>query len=218
MSSGERKDKATERRECLQCSAAFMSEPYTNPKRGRYCSRPCASKAKLASNSSLAKANRAKSHCKNGHEFTPENTILMPGDRRNCRECRKVIHKRVREKRKAGLLPPLLPPTPEEFMAKVNKTDSCWLWTGAKAPPWNYGRTGQLWAHRVSYELHVGPITEGLYVLHRCDNPPCVNPSHLFLGTAADNVQDMMAKGRHASQKDRCLAKRPKKSRPARGK
>lgn len=79
----------------------------------------------------------------------------------------------------------------------------CWLWLGARAPK-GYGscrhRRRTRAAHHVAYELHRGPITPGLHVLHSCDNPPCVNPAHLFLGTPMDNTRDMMRKGRH-----RCL-------------
>ena len=79
----------------------------------------------------------------------------------------------------------------------------CWLWMGHTNPS-NYGN---MWfngttekAHRVSWILHNGPIPRGLSVLHRCDMPCCVNPSHLFLGTHKDNMQDMVGKGRHHSQ------------------
>ena len=84
---------------------------------------------------------------------------------------------------------------------KVTKTDTCWIWTGAIAG-WGHGRIqtsiGQIDAtHRVSWRLHFGEIPDGLCVLHKCDNPPCVRPDHLFLGTLKDNTQDMLKKERH---------------------
>lgn len=81
--------------------------------------------------------------------------------------------------------------------------DACWVWTGFRDRK-GYGQIAldgrrgvHGYTHRVAWELHNGPIPDGLWVLHRCDNPPCCNPAHLFLGTAADNNRDMAAKGRH---------------------
>jgi hypothetical protein len=88
----------------------------------------------------------------------------------------------------------------ERFWSKVNKTDGCWLWTGAKKE-WGYGVIGStgkriIRANRASWIINRGPIPKGLWVLHRCDNPPCVNPDHLWLGNGLENMQDAARKGR----------------------
>lgn len=99
----------------------------------------------------------------------------------------------------------------KRFWAKVNKAgpvaehvkgiDECWVWTAGR----NHGRMGYgvfglegtaLKAHRIAWALAYGDIPEGIFVLHRCDNPQCVRPTHLFLGTHADNGRDKAEKGR----------------------
>ena len=86
------------------------------------------------------------------------------------------------------------------FWRRVNKTDTCWWWTGTVATH-GYGtmsiNSEPRLMHRFSYELHKGPVPEGLFVCHRCDNKRCVNPDHLFTGTHQDNMRDMVEKGRH---------------------
>jgi len=86
------------------------------------------------------------------------------------------------------------------FWSRVEKTDGCWIWTGSRHRQ-GYGllTLGQrpAKAHRISYFLANGYIDLSEKVLHKCDNPPCVNPAHLWLGTQADNVADMVAKGRN---------------------
>lgn len=100
------------------------------------------------------------------------------------------------------------------FDAKIDRSagpDACWLWLASKAPG-GYGQVRinrvLVRAHRVAYERAVGPVPDGLHVLHRCDNPPCCNPAHLFVGTRSDNMRDMVAKGRHYSRtKPECLSR-----------
>lgn len=87
------------------------------------------------------------------------------------------------------------------FLAQVDKSGDCWTWTGlldkAGYGRFHIGGKSRL-APRYSYELHVGAIPEGAFILHSCDNPACVNPAHLRPGTQQDNMDDAVARGRRA--------------------
>ena len=97
------------------------------------------------------------------------------------------------------------------FWSKVDKQGpihpvcgQCWIWIAGKYST-GYGQHGNYRAHRYSWNLYYGEIPVGVFVLHRCDNPACVNPKHLFLGTHQDNMDDMNAKGRHGfAQRTHC--------------
>lgn len=122
--------------------------------------------------------------------FTWPSRIAVGGGRYCSRPCSDIAHRR---------------PIGDRFWAKVacGALDACWEWH-ARRNERGYGmfhvsatRPTEP-ASRVAYELTYGPIPDGLWVLHHCDNPPCCNPGHLFLGTSLDNIRDAQAKGRDA--------------------
>jgi hypothetical protein len=89
----------------------------------------------------------------------------------------------------------------EIFWSKIEKSEGCWLWTGGTNDK-GYGKYhpahgGSIYAHRFVYELLKGKIPAGMQVMHSCDNPRCVRPDHLRVGTPSENMQDSVAKGRH---------------------
>lgn len=114
--------------------------------------------------------------------------------------------------RKPGLYPGRhMRPPMERLMAKVSKhwLSGCWLWTGAKTHN-GYGRIGRgrelegtVLVHRLMWELSFGPVPDGRLVCHKCDVRNCVNPWHLFLGTAKDNTRDMFEKGRASNGQEK---------------
>lgn len=132
--------------------------------------------------------------------------------RKPCTECglpsvaRRLCHTHYEYRRRNGLvMPPTEPqfaPAVDRFWASVDRRGEreCWEWTGHTVS--GYGVLyidGKSWkAHRYSYFLAHGECPAGLDVCHSCDNPPCVNPDHLFLGSEADNMRDMREKGRSA--------------------
>lgn len=91
--------------------------------------------------------------------------------------------------------------------------DGCWYWIGYVCKD-GYGRMNIIQnernfpvkAHRLAYQIYKGEIPDGMYVLHSCDNPRCVNPDHLSIGTQKDNIQDMFRKGRSRNQNRKKLA------------
>ena len=96
-------------------------------------------------------------------------------------------------------------PRENYFWKRVRKTENCWIWTGGHRES-GYGtmtektEDGHFYlklAHRFSWKIHNGPIPNGMFICHHCDNPTCVRPDHLFIGTPKDNTQDSVKKGRH---------------------
>lgn len=122
-------------------------------------------------------------------------------------------------------MPPKYTPAEAEasFWSKVDRSggdDACWPWTAARTA-FGYGTTwwrGEAQrAHRVAWAIAIGPIPDGLHVCHSCDDPPCCNPAHLWLGTAADNAADRDRKGRTGAARGDAHGARLHPERLARG-
>lgn len=132
-----------------------------------------------------------------GKEFFAKPYLVREGQRRFCsRECSQAFNGPPK--------PPASKPLVERFWSKVAIADDsdpgrCWEWQASRMR-FGHGvfNNEHRAAHRTAYVLTCGPIPPGLCVLHHCDNPPCVRPSHLFLGTRVDNIRDMYSKRREA--------------------
>ena len=132
-----------------------------------------------------------KCKCDCGNEVTVSRNNLISKHTRSC-GCEKKFGHGYEEKTKRRLL------------NKILLQDDCHIWTGSKYHH-GYGCTSykgkKIQAHRLIYMLYKGQITEGMYVCHSCDNPSCINPDHLWLGTQKDNMTDMIEKGRKVNRR-----------------
>jgi hypothetical protein len=169
---------------CIQCGTKFIPKLRSL---GLFCGHPC-----YLEDAKSGKTYVACLHC--GKSFYAKPARLAAGKDRYCGRPCYLASRATKPVRTLA----------ERFWKKVEKTDGCWTWTGGKDVN-GYGRMSQgrrglrpVLVHRVSWELHHGPIEEGLGVLHRCDTPACVRPDHLFLGSQADNMKDCASKGRNA--------------------
>lgn len=133
-----------------------------------------------------------------GHKIRSVKTCEVEGcDRRSRRNGLCDLHSQRQKKHGTSSLPPK-PSIEDRFWSFVDKTDTCWSWTGAKSFGYGQFTISQVHhrAHRWSYEHFVGPIPEGMFIDHMCHNPSCVNPAHLRIATPSQNTRNQRAEGR----------------------
>ncbi len=140
--------------------------------------------------------------CQIEQPITNFNWRLKSKGWRDCR-CKTCYRQRTRNRRQNRSWE-ISPTNVRKFFERLEKTDTCWIWTGWKMPK-GYGMFSfngvSMLAHRFSYLYHFGELPDDKMVCHHCDNPSCVNPEHFFLGTASDNLQDMARKGRRKGER-----------------
>jgi hypothetical protein len=180
-------------RSCAHCGAVFLDKPSA---RDKFCSRTCSDQGK--NRKPITYHDRICEHC--GAAFERRSKGRKAAAIRFCSRRCFDQHKRV---------DPVA-----MYHRRVIKRDGCWGWRGKTDrrgyPFFELKRGGSIVmyrAHRLSYEIHTGPIPDGLNILHHCDNPPCTRPDHLFVGTHQDNTNDMLSKGRESRGENRPLAK-----------
>jgi hypothetical protein len=167
------------KRICPNCQASFITgRSKVAGNKGKYCSKKCFDEFRHKS--------RIEEACRHCHaKFFRKPCEVKRGTHVYCsKECWHLGHRN----------------TPDKFHSRIKKTETCWLWTGTKRN--GYGvikyEGVECRAHVLSYELKYGRILPGFIICHRCDNPCCVNPEHLFAGTHSDNMEDKLAKKRQA--------------------
>lgn len=165
---------------CRICGIEFLEHAYIINRKGggQYCSQTCYGKSR--------KVKRVEVACQRcALPFSVLPSRIIRGDGKFCsRQCSQAS-------RRVDIA--------DRFWSKVHKTQGCWIWVACKGNK-GYGgiRAGkEQRAHRVAYILTYGDIDDNLCVLHRCDNPSCVRPDHLFLGTQQQNIEDCVSKKRN---------------------
>lgn len=167
--------------ECLQCGKVFDRPPSFIRTGKPFCSRKCSVRSRFPGNYTYE-----CTHCKRLFSSRPS----LKAGRNNVFCSLQCSHEYAH-------IQALI-----TFWDNVNKTDGCWEWQKSRSPTGyghiSIGKEGH--AHRMAWMLAYGPIPPGMWVLHKCDNPPCCRPDHLFLGTAKDNAADRDMKGRNGVQ------------------